>query len=116
VRVDGNSLPHAPEWIANAIVDYRKLLGTSNFVAASVDLAYHDEKRFFLYESEEFRDDSLEIGLRLAYAFSQGRYEAALYGRNITDEVVVKNGIDFNNLTGMVNDPRVWGLELVARF
>ena len=113
--VDGNSLPHAPKWIANGIADYRRALGTG-LLAASLDFAYHDEKRFFLYESEEFRDDSFEMGLRLGYIFSEARYEIALYGRNITDEVVVRNGIDFNNLTGMINDPRVWGLELVTRF
>ncbi|HVS02626.1 MAG TPA: TonB-dependent receptor [Thermoanaerobaculia bacterium] len=115
VRVDGNTLPHAPKWIANGIVDYRQPVGTGVFVG-SVDFAYHDEKHFFLYESEEFRDDAFELGLRLGYLFSDARYEVALFGRNVTDEVIVKNGIDFNNLTGMINDPRVWGLEVVARF
>jgi iron complex outermembrane receptor protein len=114
-RVDGNSLPQAPEWIFSSIVDWRRPLG-DNLLGASVDVAWHDEKRFFLYESAEFQDDSLEIGARLSYIFGQGRYEAALFGRNLTDEVVVQGGIDFNNLTGMINDPRTVGAELLVRF
>jgi len=113
--VDGNSLPHAPEWIFNGIVDYRKPIGNNLFLA-SLDWAYNDEKRFFLYESEEFKSDFFELGLRIGYTFSQAKYEVALFGRNITDQVIVNNGIDFNNLTGMVNEPRIWGLEFIARF
>ena len=115
VLVDGNSLPHAPEWIFNGIVDYRRPAG-AGLVVGSFDWAYHDEKRFFLYESEEFRADSLELGLRFGYVFPDARYELALFGRNVTDEEIVQNGIDFNNLTGMTNEPALWGLELVARF
>src|SRR5690606_33824973 len=111
----GNSLPHAPEMIFNGIVDYRRPVGTGLF-AASLDWAYHDEKSFFLYESREFVADSFELGLRTGYTFPSGRWELALFGRNITDEEIVQNGIDFNNLTGMTNEPRAFGIELAARF
>ena len=40
----------------------------------------------------------------------------AAYARNLTDEEIIQGGIDFNNLTGMMNDPRTVGIELVARF
>ena len=114
--VDGNSLPHAPEWIFNGIVDYRDALAGGLFFA-SLDWAWHDEKRFFLYQSEEFQSDFFELGLRAGYVFGDGANEIALYGRNITDEEILLNGIDFNNLTGMVNDPgALWGLEYVHHF
>ena len=115
-RVDGNSLPHAPEWIFNGIVDYRRPVGSGGLVTGSVDWAYYSEKSFFLYESAEFEGDGFELGLRLGYVFPDARYELAAFGRNLTDEVIVQNGIDFNNLTGMINDPRIWGVELVTRF
>lgn len=113
--VDGNRLPHAPEWIFNGIVDYRRPVGSGLFIAA-VDWSYFDEKSFFLYDSKEFRTDGFELGLRVGYVFPDARYELAVYGRNVTDEVIVQNGIDFNNLTGMTNDPAIWGIELVTRF
>lgn len=111
--VNGNSLPHAPEWIFNAIYDFRTPMLSGQLVA-SVDAAYSSDKQFFLYESKEFHSDSFELGARLGYMFKN--YEIAAFARNLTDEVVVQNGIDFNNLTGMTNDPRVVGVEVVARF
>ena len=114
-RVDGNSLPHAPEWIFSGIVDWRLPVG-EGLVAASLDWAYHSEKSFFLYQSEEFNGDSLEIGFRGGYVFPEAAWELAVFARNLTDEEIVQNGIDFNNLTGMTNDPRSIGLEFVARF
>ncbi len=113
--IDGNPLPHAPEVIFNGIVKYRMKPSGDGFFG-SFDWAYYSEKNFFLYESEEFKADSLELGLRLGWGFNQGQYEVALWGRNITDEEIVRNGIDFNNLTGMTNDPRIIGAEFVARF
>jgi len=113
--VDGNSLPHAPEWIVNGVIDYRRPTAHGLFTA-SVDGAYYSEKSFFLYESEEFNGDSFELGARVGYLFADGKYEVALFGRNLTDEVIVRNGIDFNNLTGMINDPRIWGVEFVTRW
>jgi outer membrane protein OmpA-like peptidoglycan-associated protein len=112
--IDGNSLPHAPEIIFNGIVDYRRPLGAGEFVS-SVDWAYYDDKQFFLYESEEFHADGFEVGARLGYAWGEGQYELAAYGRNITDEEIVQNGIDFNNLTGMMNDPAIFGIEFTLR-
>jgi iron complex outermembrane receptor protein len=114
-RIDGNSLPHAPELIFNGIVDFRQPLA-SGLLMASLDWAYHDEKSFFLYESREFVADSFELGARVGWTFAEATYEVALFGRNLTDEVIVQNGIDFNNLTGMTNEPRQVGLEFVSRF
>ena len=114
--VDGNSLPHAPTWIFNGIIDYRRPLGAGGLFFGSFDWAYYDEKRFFLYESREFRADGLEFGLRLGYIFSNGDYEVALYGRNFTNREIIRNGIDFNNLTGMTNDPSVWGVQFATRW
>ncbi len=115
VLIDGNSLPHAPDVIFNGIINFRSDPSSKGYFA-TLDWAYHSEKQFFLYESEEFSGDSFELGLRLGYGWDQGKYEVALYSRNLTDAEIVRNGIDFNNLTGMTNDPRTVGLEFVARF
>ncbi|HEU4523221.1 MAG TPA: TonB-dependent receptor [Thermoanaerobaculia bacterium] len=111
--VNGNPLPHAPEWTFNGILDYRRPYATGSFIG-SVDFGYSSDKQFFLYESEEFHSDSFELGLRFGYGWNN--YELAFFGRNLTDEVIVQNGIDFNNLTGMTNEPRMLGLELAIKF
>ena len=113
--VDGNPLPHAPDVIFNGIINWRSDPATKKFFA-TLDWAYYSEKNFFLYESEEFKGDSFELGLRVGYAFSNAKYEVALFARNLTDEVNVRGAIDFNNLTGYTNDPRIIGIELLGRF
>jgi iron complex outermembrane receptor protein len=57
-------------------------------------------------------------GLRLGYKWDHERYELALFGRNITNRVQLIGGLDFNNLTGFVNDtnPRIFGLQFTTRF
>ena len=39
-----------------------------------------------------------------------------LFGRDITDQPSIVGGIDFNNLTGFINEPRTVGVEFSARF
>ena len=72
---------------------------------------------FFLYDSLEFVGKPLvEGGLRLGYNWADGTQEVALFGRNITDKMYIVGGIDFNNLTGFINEPRTLGLEFSAKF
>ena len=56
----------------------------------------------------------LEGGLRAGYR--SDRVDIAAFVRNITNDVSAVGGIDFNNLTGFVNEPRIWGLELGLKF
>jgi len=113
--VNGNSLPHSPDVIFNGIINWRSDPAKKKLFA-TLDWAYYSEKSFYLYESEEFNGDSLEFGLRLGYAFSNAKYEVALFGRNIFDAEIARGAIDFNNLTGFMNDPRIIGVEFLARF
>jgi iron complex outermembrane receptor protein len=117
VSIDGNSLPNAPRWIANVTASYSVPLSNGGEVFAFTDWAYRSKINFFLYESVEFQDDHLlEGGLRLGYRAPGGLWEAAVFGRNILDHISLEGGIDFNNLTGFVNDPRTWGVEVKANF
>ncbi len=117
VRIDGNSLPQAPRWIADATIRYPAVLPGGSLLVATADLAYRSAVRFFLYESREFQDDRmLECGVRLSYLAQDSGLEISLVGRNILDDVSLTGGIDFNNLTGFVNEPPYWGVELARQF
>jgi iron complex outermembrane receptor protein len=116
VHVDGNPLPHAPKWIVSGIADYRQAIGGKGVLKASVDFYYHSQKSFFLYQSKEFVADAFELGARVGYTFSRGHLEVAAFGRNLLDAKIIQNGIDFDNLTGMMNEPRMIGVELVTSF
>ena len=50
------------------------------------------------------------------YVGNDGQWELAAFARNLTDEENLKGGIDFNNLTGFVNEPRIFGVNLRVNF
>lgn len=109
--IQGNSFPNAPEWIGNLTAQYSIPVESGEFFAFT-DWAYKGDTNFFLYESEEFGQDGYwEGGLRLGYRSNKG-YEAALFARNILDEEALTGAIDFNNLTGFTNEPRIIGVSL----
>ena len=115
--IDGNSLPQAPGWIADVALSYALSLPSDIRLVVSTDWAYRSRVRFFLYDSVEFADDWLLVGgVRLACLLPYSDIEVALVGRNILNDTSPTGGIDFNNLTGYVNEPRFWSLEIVRRF
>ena len=114
VSIDGNSLPQAPRWIANWTARYSVPVGDGE-VYAFTDWAYRSKINFFLYEALEFQDRrQLEGGVRVGY--KTDTYEVAAFVRNITNDTSAVSGIDFNNLTAMVNEPRVWGVSAGVSF
>lgn len=113
--VDGNPFPNAPEWIFNATARYgHRVAGGEVFIFT--DWAYKDEVNFFLVESIEFGENGFfEGGARVGYQSDTG-YNASVFVRNITGTDRLTGGINFNNLTGFVNEPRIWGIELGYSF
>jgi iron complex outermembrane recepter protein len=112
--INGNQLPQAPKWSLNWTAGYGVPVAEGE-VYAYTDWAYRSKVNFFLYTSREFNDDKmLEGGLRLGYRTE--RWDFAGFVRNITNDVSAVGGIDFNNLTGFVNEPRLWGLEASVKF
>lgn len=116
-NINGNPLPQAPKWVHNLTARYSVPMGDGAELYFYTDWAYRSEVNFFLYESVEFTGkSSLEGGLRIGYGWNYGDYEVALFGRNITDQTRIVGGIDFNNLTGFINEPRTVGVEFSAKF
>jgi len=114
--VNGNPFPNAPEYILNFGARYNVPVGANGELFAETDWFRQGYTNLFLYESKEFNSkDTFEGGLKLGYARTDGAYEVAVFARNITNEVNLRGGIDFNNLTGFVNEPRVVGISLSAR-
>jgi aryl-alcohol dehydrogenase-like predicted oxidoreductase len=58
----------------------------------------------------------LDVAHEAGVTLFDNKYEIAAYGRNITNEERLVGGIDFNNLTGFTNAPRIWGVEAKVNF
>jgi len=114
--VDGNPLPNAPEWNANIRLQYNIPVSSGEFFVAT-DWMFQSDMQFLIYDADEFHSgDVFEGGLRAGFAHASGRWDAALFGRNITDEENLKGVIDFNNNTGFVNDRSIWGATFTYHF
>lgn len=117
VDINGNQLPQAPKTTLALTARYSWAVGNGNELYVYTDWAYRSKVNFFLYESKETTGKSLtEGGLRVGYIFGDGRYEAAVFGRNITNQIRATGGIDFNNFTAFINDPRTYGVSFKALF
>jgi iron complex outermembrane receptor protein len=117
VKINHNPLPNAPRWVLDASARYSIPLNKNNEVYVLNDWSYRSTENFFLYEAKEFTGQSLLLGdLRIGYIDHDRGFEVAAYVHNILDEVKVTGAIDFDNLTGFVNDPRTYGVEVRYRF
>ncbi|MDO8177781.1 MAG: TonB-dependent receptor [Undibacterium sp.] len=116
VLIGGNPLPRAPKLVGNFSLRYNAALGDGE-IYAYTDWSFKDTYNMFLYEAKEYTAKSmLEGGLRVGYKWADGKYEVAAYGRNITDKQQVIAAIDFNNLTGILNEPRAYGVQFKVNF
>ena len=117
VNINGNVLPQAPRTVFNMTLKYTLPITSSSEFFVYTDLAHRGKISFFLYDSKEFIGRALtEVGLRAGYNWEHGKYEVAAFGRNIGNQIRVVGGIDFNNLTGFINDPRTYGVQFKAKF
>lgn len=116
VLINGNPLPRAPKFQSNFTLRYSTPVANGEFYAAT-DWAYRSTYNMFLYEAKEYKAKALlEGGVRVGYKWQDGKYEVAAFGRNITDKVQVVGAIDFDNLTGILNEPRTLGVQFKANF
>ncbi len=115
--IDGNPLPQAAKWIGNVNARYGIPVGDDGEVFVYTDWSYRSEVNFFLYQSREFVGQPLfEGGLKIGYNWNGGQYEASVFCRNCTNQIRATGAIDFDNLTGFINDPRIIGAQFRANF
>lgn len=109
-RVDGNQLPQAPRWTGNVSLDYEVPLANGGAVFAGTDWSYRSSINLFLYEAVEFTGrPMIEGGAKIGYRTGDG-LELTGFVRNITNRYWVTGAIDFDNLTAMITQPRVFGV------
>ena len=112
-KINGNPLPNAPRWIYNFTGRYSFPVADDTEIYALTDWSLRGTEDFFLYKAAEFDGQSLLLGgLRVGYIDHAKGWEIAGFVHNILDEVKVTGAVDFDNLTGYLNDPRIVGAEV----
>jgi iron complex outermembrane receptor protein len=117
VYINGNPLPQAPKWTGDFSLRYGIPMGPDGELYLFTDMSYRSEMNFFLDKELEFTGPSLfQLGARIGYTWNSGKYELAAFCRNCTDQIRNIGGINFENFTGFINDPRIIGGQVMVRF
>jgi len=113
--LNGNPFPQAPDYQLQLTARYAYPLENGGELFAYTDWWLQGYTNFFLYKSKEFHTNgNYEGGLKLGYVFPDKHFQVDVYARNLTNKPNLQGGIDFDDLTGFVSDPRVIGIELSA--
>ncbi len=114
-HINHNPLPQAPKWIIDGNAKYSFPMSDTTEIYASTDWSFRSSVDFFLYKAVEYDSQTLLQGnLRIGYVDNDHGYEVAFFVHNLLDQVRATGAIDFDTITGFVNDPRTFGGE--ARF
>ena len=118
VHINGNALPYAPRWILNGSARYTiPLREDRDDLFFSTDWSWRSSEDFTLYRSVEFDGKPLLLGgMKFGYENTRKHFSADVFVRNILDRVVAVGAIDFDNLEGYINDPRIVGGEVHVGF
>jgi iron complex outermembrane recepter protein len=115
--INGNPLPQAPKWVGDLSLRYGVPMGPAGELYFFSDMSYRTEMNFFLDEEKEFIGPPLyQLGARLGYTWDEKKYEVAAFCRNCTNQIRNIGGINFENFTGFINDPRIIGGQFIMKF
>ena len=115
--INGNPLPRAPKWVGNLTLRYSHPVGNDGDFYVLTDWSFRDTLQLLPVRSTGIPGQAFDrrrLARRLQW--NDGRYELAGYARNITNRQQLIGAIDFNNLTGIVNEPRNIGVQFRANF
>ena len=113
--IDGNPLPRAPKWQANFTLKYSIPVGQRRVLRLH-RLGLPHQLQLLPVRSEGVQGQGT-ARRRLARRLQMGQAtKLSAYGRNITNQVQSLGAIDFDNLTGIVNEPRTYGVQFKVNF
>ena len=116
----GNRLPLSPKLTFSGIVDYEVPLSPGLALALQPSASYRSRQFFAIDNSPLLEQKGYWLfDARIALKDEDGRWEAALFGRNLTRKQYVDFGIDLSDF-GFIEQsrgaPRMFGVELRARY
>ena len=103
----GNTLPYAPKWKAFVGAQYIQPLSNDAELGFNVGYAYTDEQYSDASNTIAFlSDDYSLLDGRIAYTPANGKWELALWGKNLTDKEYTVN----KNINALTTPRTSWGV------
>jgi iron complex outermembrane receptor protein len=115
-QINGNALPNAPKYQLDANARYDFPLGNGGKLFVGGDVTLQGYTSFVPYKTVEYTSDgTFEAGVKAGYTAPDGKYEFAVFSRNVTNEKNLKGVLDNYN-AAVFNDPRIIGVSLSGKF
>lgn len=117
----GNTLPNAPEFSLTGIADYTIPLGDGDAIDLLASASYRS-KVFFDPGNDPLiaQDAYWVVDARAAYTIDDGRWQLAVFGRNLTDEEYTNMAFNLQSSFGLlqliVAPPLTVGVEASFRY
>lgn len=116
--VSGRRLNYAPEWSGNASAQYQWAVGGAGTAFIRGDSTWRSRAFFTAFNTDI--ETQRRFGLvhaRAGFAPRNGRWDVALYVRNLTNQpfVVGTSNISPATIGGHQGEPRRWGAELTVQ-
>jgi iron complex outermembrane recepter protein len=116
----GNRLPRAPKFTATLGAQYEASLANGGTLTLRGDYAHRSSIFFTPFNTSFAKAPSTDtLNARAAYGTPGGRWQIALFGRNLTKELTIQT-ITVSGINGgtieLYGPPRTFGVELRANF
>jgi iron complex outermembrane receptor protein len=119
VDVSGNVLNHAPEWAVNLAAQYDVVVKDYGTLSFHVGYNWQDD----IYISSPFNDPKMGqdayyiVDARIGFVTHDDRWEFAVFGNNLTDEVYHMNkNMGGLGMLGQITPPRTFGVKATYRY
>ena len=120
VNLGDQQMPESPRWSFDGLARYEWPL-IEGKMAIQADGRYVAKRYFNTVNHPALTDGAhFVLNARLSYAMAGGRWEVAVWGKNLTDKVVVDSGFDLSGTNGSmplaIEPPRWIGGSVSYRF
>jgi iron complex outermembrane receptor protein len=121
LALSGNTLPNAPDFSLTGIAEYTIPVGNGDAIDLLAAASYRSKVYFDPANDELIAQDSYwVIDARAAYTLEGGRWQLAVFGRNLGDQTYLNMGFDLQSSFGLLQEvvapPRTFGLEASFRY
>ncbi len=114
--LSGNRLARTPEFTFSGGVDYNMPLSAALSLDARVEYQWQDDMPW-LVENTVFEESYGLLDARVAIESRDGGWEAALFGKNLTDELYRVDAIPFlGDVFSRFGAPRSYGIQFAKSF
>ncbi len=118
---EGDVLSWSPEWTYNAAIRRFVTVGSNHWITLQADYSFRDELQPIVGvgpDDVSFIDELVQLGMRFGFGPNDGRWETALWGRNINDgDAVTYVYTNFlSDRSYSLQKPASWGTTFIVRW